>query len=140
MVQKAFRAVTHVLGQISLDREVWQPGDTIAHRADVDAADGAGTPAANNALWSSNTPGARIARFYINVDFTGGTNPTAQMRFWHKTGSANVDVGGSTATTDLAEGRYAVDIEVFGDDVLALVQAVTGSPSAFEVDVQLSWR
>ena len=140
MVQKAFRAVTHVLGQIQLEREVWQPGDTIAHRANVASADGVGTPAANNALWSSNTPGARLARFYINVDLTGGTNPTAQIRFWHKTGSANADVGGSTSTTDLAAGRYVVDVEVFGDDVLAYVQAVTGSPSAFDVDVQLSWR
>jgi len=140
MVQKAYRAVTHILGQIRLEREVWQPGTTIAHRANVASADGATTPAANNALWTSNSPGARIARFYINVTLSGGTNPTAQMRFWHKTGSTNVDVGGSTTTTDLAAGRWIVDVEVFGDDVLAFVQAVTGSPSSFDVDVQLSWR
>ncbi len=117
------------------------PGAIFTHRSNVNAADGATPPAADNASWAAN-PGYAKARVYSYVDFTGGTNPYLVLRPWlrSKREGTSGKVGKGEAITVTGDDQVAIDVQVDGDDLLVLVESVTGSPTGLDVDLYLSWR
>lgn len=112
----------------------------VPHRT-VTAVDGTTIPAANDSRWAKN-PGAHLARVFADVSFTGGTNPSATLRYYLRSPSGDTSgvVGKGSTVTVNGNDKVFFDVAVEGDDLLVLVEAVGGAPTSFQVVLTIAWK
>ncbi len=107
-------------------------------------------PPASSPDWESSD-GYPVARFYVTTAFVGGASPTAVLSIWvrQKEGAGAFVVARSPLPDDrftfaplviTGDDSVAFDALVEGDDFIVLVEAVTGAPTSFSVDVKVSGR
>lgn len=85
-----------------------------------------------------NSDKARYVIVYADLDFTGGSTPTADLAVWLKPPNQWARLGAlSTKYTGLVEGLYSYEVEVHGQDVFVYIDNITGSPSSFSIDINV---
>jgi hypothetical protein len=125
-----------------LTRQIAQPqGSLVTHRSAIAAADSSAPAAANFCV---NPGDSRTARLWVTVSFTAGTSPTIDLTPYLKPHNADTPIGQGEAveydgTDGLPAGTYVLDVDVEGADLFCYLDNVSGSPSAFEVTVQVQW-
>ncbi len=100
-----------------------------------------GTPSPSDSNWAIN-PGAQLARLFVYTSFTGGTSPAATVRYWLRSPSGDTSgvVAKGGAITIAGNDRVVWDVSAEGDDLLVVVESVSGSPTSFSVTIYIAWR
>lgn len=111
-----------------------------ARRTSVTAADGTTAPTLSASDWVTNPGGVRRVRVFLTLTFTGGTTPSAAIRFWFRSGDTTNGKMGKGPLYVFEAGNQMVDLDVDLDDYLWRVEEITGGPSATDIDSWDSWR
>ncbi len=137
-------------GKTYQDFKVWPGQAPIEHRADVDAADSAAPT--ENSDWLKNHGRWPTARVYVDISFTGGTDPTALLYAYVRNFDTTARLGlliqtdpsgtstGTPFLVQLVEGTWVFDVPVDGDDLFVMVADIDGGPTATNIDIYVSWR
>lgn len=114
------------------------PGTSETHRNAIATAD-TGTPAAGS-FWI-NEDKVAVVLLISEISFVGGSSPKLNITPWIKVPGASYmgtqDPLDSESSDDLPAGKYASFVNVYGCDLFAYIDNVTGSPTSFAATVRV---